>query len=186
MAVYAAILLFLIKEALEAWRRRQGNIQKLRIFKKVLAYECERNHWFIMAVKDDAERVRPQVNGYTVGAEGSGRYRLVLLRSDGTLERSRILPSVHRATFEKLAVEVGYIDERMGSLVSSALDAVLEMEHIRNSIIEFATAREDYHHDGFYKSFWEYVRDRLVINHEILSRLYKECTGRELTEFRLL
>jgi len=62
-AVYAAILLFIIKDALEAWMRRQSNIQKLRIFKKVLAYECERNHWFITAVKADAERVRPQVNG---------------------------------------------------------------------------------------------------------------------------
>ncbi|MBY5614143.1 hypothetical protein [Rhizobium leguminosarum] len=186
IAVYAAILLFLIKETLEWARRNKADKRKLSVYRRMLAYECERNNWFIKSLQSDANKVRPEPKAYAIKTDSSGRQRFVFLGKDGTEGVSGTFPSVHRTTFEKLAVEVGYIDPKLADKVSRALDAVLELEHIRNSIIDNAPAGEDYQHDAFYASFWGYVRKRLKGNHNSLSLLYVACTGRELKEFRLV
>ncbi|MBX5293089.1 hypothetical protein HJB96_09050 [Rhizobium sp. NLR15a] len=185
-AVYAAILLFLIKEGLEWNRRKRADKRKLSVFRRMLAYECERNNWFIKSLQSDAKKVRPERKAYLIKTDGSGRQRFVFLGRDGTEGISGIFPLVHRTTFEKLAIEVGYVDPKLADKVSKALDAALELEHIRNSIIDYAPGSEEYQYDEFYQAFWNYVRRRLKGNHDDLSLLYLACTGRGLKEFRLV
>lgn len=184
-AVYAAILLFLTKEGLEWARRRRTDKRKLSVYKRMLAHECERNNWFIKSLQSDAAKVRPEAKAYAIKTDGSGRQRFVFLAPDGTQGASGIFPMVHRSSFEKLAVDVGYVDERLARMVSEALDAVLALEHVRNSVIDYAPANEDYHRDAFYDSFWKHVRKQLKERHRTLSDLYRACTGKELKEHRL-
>lgn len=186
VAVYSAIILFLVKEALEWRRRKRADDRKIRVYKMVLAHECERIHWFVKSMKDKALHVRRAQGGYTVRSDESGRIRFVNMRTTVEEGSSSMLPNVHEAAFEKYAIEVAYLDEQFAQKVRAAVQAALTLKHIRASVIDYADPEYEYASDGFYSAFWSYVDRELEATFEQVADLYMACTGNVLSNFSLL
>lgn len=178
-AVYSAILLFLIREFLEWRRRKRADRKKIEVYKRVLAFECERNNWFIKS----AERIDwlndTEISHYRIDNKSSGRQSFILVYKDGTDGRGGSLPKVRIDVFEKLALEASYVDDKLAAKISVALDGVLELQHLRDSIVEFS---ED---SMMQEGFWHYARKELECSHEKLSELYVTCTGKPLESHHL-
>ncbi|WP_457579228.1 hypothetical protein [Ensifer adhaerens] len=178
-AVYSAIFLFVIKEFVEWRRRRRTDLKKVSVYKRVLAFECERNHWFIKSIRgldwlDDEE-----VSHYRIIPAATGRQNYRLIRKNGAEGRGGMLPKVRIEAFEKLAVEAAFVDEELASKVSAALGAVLELQHLRDSVIEFS---DDPVMQG---GFLRYAKSEAERSFELLSALYKACTGKVLKDHHL-
>lgn len=184
-AVYTAILLFVIKELLEAKRRRRTDANKLKVYKKVLAYECERNHWFIKSVVSMSNTVEKRPNAYSVETDPSGRQVFTKYDPTGEKHGGSPLPKIHTATLEKMAVEVAYVDESLAEKVADAHAAALELEHIRASIIDNVKPWDKLENDGYFASFWRYVQEEADDAKKEFEKLYFACTGNELKSHRL-
>lgn len=178
-AVYSAIMLFLIKEFVEWRRRRRADRKKISVYKRVLAFECERNHWFIKSLKQMDWGSDSEISHYRIATEPSGRQSYTLVYKDGSDGRGGRLPRVRLDVFEKLAVEASYVDDRLAAKISTAFDGVLELQHLRDSILEFS---ED---SIMQEGFWHYARRETERSYEKLSRLYTACTGKALENHHL-
>lgn len=186
IAVYSAIILFLVKEALEWRRRKKADNRKIRVYKMILAHECERIHWFIKSMRNMALHVRRAEGGYIVRSDASGRIRFVHKRTMVEEGSSSMLPNVNESAFEKYAIEVAYLDEQLAQKVRAAVQAALTLKHVRASVIDYADPDYEYASDGFYSGFWSYVDRELEATFEPLADLYKVCTGNVLSDFSLL
>lgn len=178
-AVYSAILLFLIKEFVEWRRRKRADRKKIDVYKRVLAFECERNNWFIKSAKRIDWLSDAEILHYRIDNKSSGRQSFTLVYKDGTDGRGGGLPKVRLDVFEKLAVEASYVDDKLAAKISVALDGVLELQHLRDSILEFS---ED---SMMQEGFWHYARKELERSYEKLSELYLTCTGKPLEDHHL-
>ncbi len=186
VAVYVALGLFVLKEILEFLRNRKSKSKRLSVYKKILSYECERNNWAIKSIKHIAVSVERRVGAYRIENTSSGRQRFVTIGSeDGDDTGSSILAEVHTSKMEELILEVGIIDEKLAGYVYEALDAVLELKHVRDSIVEYETAENGLEHDIFYEDFWEYVQNEVEDSFKQLSDLYFQCAGKLLEGHRL-
>jgi hypothetical protein len=175
------------REFLEWRRRTRIDARKLSVYKRVLADECERNHWFIKRLKDLASTGKEMSVPYKVITETSGRQSWGFYqKDDGSLLSGGTLPKVRVDTFERLAVEVTYVHQGLAQKVRAALDSVLELQHLRDGVL-------DYQHDQpghmsasvLQEGFFGYALDEVEEHLRTLSVLYHACTGKDLQEHRL-
>ncbi|TCA02427.1 hypothetical protein [Rhizobium leguminosarum] len=186
-AVYSAIILFCVKEFLE-WRRRRGaDARKLSVYKRVLAHECERNYWLIKVLRDLASGGQQWETPYRITTEASGRQSWGFYDPNGTLARGGSLPKVKLDTIERLAVEVAYVDGLLAEKVREALDSVLELQHLRNSAVDYGNDQPGGHISAgdLQEGFFDYALSELEDHYKSLSKLYLACTGKELRQHRL-
>lgn len=186
-AVYTAIFLFAVREFLE-WRRRKGiDARKLSVYKRVLADECERNHWFIKRLKDLALTGAEMKVPYKITNEASGQQSWGFYhKDDGSLASGGALPKVRVDTFERLAVEVAYVHQGLAEKVRTALDSVLELQHLRDGVLDYQNDQPGHMSAAaLQEGFFGYALDVMEEHLETLSVLYLACTGKVLREHRL-
>lgn len=184
-AVFTAIAIFIVKELLEFLRRRRADKRRLAVYKNILADECERNRWCTKSMRSIAKTVTKEPRMYMVRNEPSGRTLFLTPDEDGDFSSGGILPVVHREKIEKLAPDIAQLDEALSKEVREALDALAELEHVRNSVIDYEKPDSRADVAAFYESFWDYVKEELDDADKQIEALYLACTGKKLENHRL-
>jgi hypothetical protein len=185
-----AVLVFICKEALEFFRRRNGDQRKLHALKALLARECKLNFWSIRTLRrifsevHTEEHENPQIK-----VEGkrtpSGRPFARVVSDDEGTESHIGIPKVHRELMSKLLLDVATLDKALYEVMEPAYDGLAEVEHVCESLLNVQDAPEFIGQEGYLEGLAGYALDELKTAESALASLYKHCTGKPLTEHRL-
>lgn len=188
ITVLAAVLLFGAREILELRRRKAADKRKRQAFMKVLARECELNLWRIerlsevlsamqeAGVKDDASLVQT-----TKGGEDS----FIVIVGPAGNSRGLALRPVTRSTVEKHLVEIAALDEQLYSLCDALLDGLADTQHVFRCLTEGPPIHFPSTPGNYYDGVATYGIKAIATAKTSMSKLYKECTGHELSRGRV-
>jgi hypothetical protein len=186
ITVIAAVLLFFVKEVIEAVRRRNANARRKRAFRTLLARECELNHWTYMVLHELLSDIRRDLKAgnrteYQAREDGSGAKIFKMVKHErNTLSTERPLPPVQTRLMDNVMLEVATIDGSLFTLLEVAFDEVNQMGHVRDSLMSNVTDTKQ--HLG---TFADYGLEVLAGVKAALDALYRECTGAELKDARV-
>ena len=145
-----ALLIFVALE-LRGWRRRRAAEQrKIEAIKLILARECELN-WGPVSSVAEVFKQAPLI---------------------AQAEKLAHMPPLHRSLIAGLLFESASLQELLYARVSSAHDALSEVERIRDSLIRL--------HASGRVAGTEVPSTVLRQAEEALANLYRFCTGKEL------
>ena len=173
--VIVALILFGLREVLEWNRRRRANNRQIRAFKTLLARECELNRWAL----ESLDRALIEMSGqsqadleadYEIQRRQSGK--IFFCNDDGS---SWPLPETHFDFMRDNMFAVAALDETLFALLEAAYDSVIDLEHVRNSLIEFMENGNEH-----LEAFIDYGRNELNDAKQGLEKLYFVCTGSQL------
>lgn len=188
ITVVVAIVLFVIKEALEALRRRRADARRKHAFRTLLARECELNHWTYHRLKETLNVIQDDFQQsveveYTVQEGRSGEMSFRRVRPNGSWG-GWTLPEVHLDTISKVMLDVAALDRKLFKELEDAYDALQNMVHIRNSLISYIED-DDEDTQRFFEGFVDWALKNLTSDFVDIEYLYRACTGKDLKDKRL-
>jgi len=179
-----AILVFVSRELLE-WRRRSAaDARKVRALKKVLARECELNHWAVNQLSDTLIEMRKasvqeDASRVSLSKSASGDFAVMVTDHDGS-GQGGMLPALQRDALMKHLVEIAALDENLYVVCESALDGLAEAEHVFKSLVHGPDAHFPSTLENYYDGLIDYGLEELRDSSSALKKLYHSCTGLEL------
>lgn len=187
VTVVVAILLFALKECFELVRRYQSESRTKKALRALLAFECERNHFTIKNLRGILEVVR-MWNGHdpfsikiSLKISRDNEVTFHQLTYDDGAGSQSVVRTTHRDFMSKQLLTVATLDADLYKALQPALDAVNEMEHVRQSLIAHMEDPERTHLAGFA----EYALEELDVAYNKLNTLYVTCTGKKLESYRI-
>jgi hypothetical protein len=186
----AAIIMFLVKEVVEAVRRHLGDKRKIHGLKTLFARECELNLWTIMALRSILVNVpkpddsTPQTIVRIEHTEDKAHYALII-SNDGASKATRPIPIVHRELMTKYLLDTATLNKELFGDLEVAYDALADLSHVRQSLIQVHEDQAQMNIPEFFCSFAEWALDELDEIESALALLYKHCTGGMLENHRL-
>jgi hypothetical protein len=142
-----AISIFIIKEIVEAIRRKNADRRKLGAIKLTVAEELQRNAFCHRTlVKLLARMVDESANeiNWSSAKDVEGKVYVLASYKDGSLASRTWLPKTSSLTYQKIYLEAAALDKNLFDTLSKAYDCVSEMEHIRGSMLDYISDREDF------------------------------------------
>lgn len=184
--VFAAVIIFAIKEILELVRKNRARRRKIKAYKKILAEELERNFWTWKSLRSAVTGIQDyRADGVEVAHKvisvPSGAQHLETRYLDGTLSSGSNLPVASRAAFERVLLGLAEEDEKLFSLASDAYNEISEIGHVRASLINELGSEDDFFFDGFL----EYAVETLDSAIGPIRHFYQVCTGKVLEHPKL-
>lgn len=182
ITVVVAVALFIVKEILEWVRRSRADRRKVEAFKTLLGRECELNNWAHRRLGEAVSKIKESYEGeeeytYAIKRRESGEIVLEARDEDENLAASWPLPIVHTDIMGKLMLDVAMLDQALFGSLETAYDATINLNHLRQSLINFIEDHDDVHLEGFV----DYAQRELPDVHVEMEELYQACTGQELT-----
>ena len=190
VTVVAAITLFFVKEAVEAVRRHLSDKRKIHGLKTLFARECELNLWTIKALRSILVNVpkpddsTPQTIVQIEHREDKVPYARII-SDDGASESSGPIPIVHRELMTKYLLDTATLDKELFDDLEVAYDALADLSHVRQSLVQVHEDQARMNIPGFFGSFAEWALEELDEIEGALASLYKHCTGGALEKHRL-
>jgi hypothetical protein len=189
LTVLVAIILFFLKEVLEGVRRYRGDRRKKAALRRLLARECELNHWTIKTIRRIVKKIRDESEDgerteFIFLFLKSGKVSFRTKHADYEYKDGFPLGEIHRDVMSKYLLEVAMLDSKLSDVLQKAYNAVADLEHVRNSLIYFVDP-EDEQDQMHLESFVGYASDALVDIFESLNKLHIECAGGELATHRV-
>lgn len=182
IAVVVAICLFMAKEVLEFFRRSKLNGRKMLAIKRFLAVECERNSFAIEKLIDHVREVdEARENGWTITIEPqqNGLPRLGIADENKNFGSGLIRP-IRNDALQKYLFEMAALDGALFGIMENTLDALIEANHVRDSLIEYVS--NDRQHLGGFK---DYAVEELDEALDAIRDLYFKCTNEPLAKGRV-
>lgn len=185
ITVVAAIVLFVVKEGLEANRRWKANARKRKAVRRLIADEIERNHWTIKQLRDGVFQIERHILEADsrlmihVSAIGERFFR----REEGGKMASQFpIGRVHAEALSSNLLALAEIDEAIFEEALKANDALKELDHVLKSMIEHLSNDND---PGFLEGLADYAKKEIADCEKTLQGFYKSVTGRALDSHRL-
>jgi hypothetical protein len=180
ITVIVAIGLFVLKELLEWTRRSRADLRKIKAFKTLLMRECELNNWAHRRIADAISNIRSNITSqeiyqYSIKKRDSGK--IFFEERHDEHSSSWPLPPVRIELMSKLMLDVAMLDDALFVALDGAYDASVELNHLRQGLIDFIDDNDEVHLEGFV----DYALSELPDVHAGLESLYKACSGKELT-----
>ena len=183
--VIVAIVLFFVKELLEANRRRKANARKRLAIRRLIADEIERNNWTIKRLRNGISELEHAIDepksilSIRTGVLGE---RYLRHEISGKLHSEFPIGKVHSEALSGSLLELAMIDEQIFDKALEASDATKELDHVLKSMIELVSnAAGPIVDDGFS----EYALKEIANCEKTLSDFYKNITGRNLEGHRI-
>lgn len=187
ITVIAAVLIFVIKEALDIYKKSKEKKRKIAAMKLLLIEEIELNHWVWKSMNslisdlndrmDDIDSLTIEVTETKSGTESiTGTY------PNGDMF-GQDFPRVRVSRYHQLAIDLAIVDEKFYEKVKSCYEAVSELNHLRDGVYTyFDTDSIEY---AFREGYILYAKDHLSEIKIKMNELYIYCTGNALEKFRL-
>jgi hypothetical protein len=182
IAAITAIILFLLKELFEFYRRWSANTRKLEAIRRFIAAECQRNDFALHRLLNQVEEIDEALSdgrAMEIERRESGAYRLAISDDSGN-ESSAPVPLIHIVMAEKYLFEAAALNAGLFEDMENNLNFLIDAEHVRNSLIEYV-AEDKMHLPGFAEFAKEELNDAIDSNRE----LYFRCTCEPLSEWRV-
>lgn len=185
-----AVVVFIIKEVLEYFRRRGADKRKIAALIALLARECELNYWTIKSLRrivaeiSTEESPNPQFR-LTIERKSSGRPYAKVVSEDGKIESHSGIPKVHRELMSKFLLDIATLDKKLFEVMEPAYDALADLEHVRETLVNIDDEVGLIPRDDFLSGFAGYAVVELKDAEVALGALYKYCTNKPLTQHRL-
>jgi hypothetical protein len=187
ITVVAAFFLFVIKEMVEWLKRWRADKRKVVAIKILLARECELNKWTLLKVREAIKDIKE-----TFEEKDGAEYSIQRTPPDKITFRETIegesgswpLTPTYTDLMSKQILDIAILDKKLFADLEGAYDAVLEMRHVREMLINYLESENEIDRIHF-EAFPEYALGELDDTEESLERLYKACTGKPLQTIRL-
>jgi hypothetical protein len=182
LAIIVAVLIFILRESLEARRRRVERAGKLSAIKTLLARNCELNNWTIKSLRAVLEQIQEDFGqadppDYAIDMRRSGATYLSVGDASGSCS-SRPLPEVRRQAFEDQLLNVAELDAGLLAKLEPAVTMLAELEHVRESLVSYLL-REDESDAPHFEGFVEFALVSLDDAFDSLQALYVACGNHE-------
>jgi hypothetical protein len=182
VAIVVAVMIFILREFLEARRRRIERSGKLSAIKTLLARNCELNNWTIKSLRAVLEQIQADFGQadpphYAIDMRRSGATYLKACDASGSWA-SRPLPEVRRQPFEEQLLNVAELDVGLLSRLEPAVTMLAELEHVRESLVSYLL-REDEGEAVQFEGFVEFALVALADAFNSLEQLYVACAAQE-------
>jgi hypothetical protein len=193
ITVYAAIILFIVKELFEFVKKTSGERRRIQAIKEILSEELERNLWahkvLERTVKDSIELLEEFDNpvfGINITSTGEVRFWQNGGEDSGA-ESSHSLPEVKQERYESIVLELAQLDKALFNSTRSAYDSIKELAHVRKSLIETLTETSKYNGESedLWRGFLGYAEDELKDIYKSMNDFYTSIKGKPLTKHRL-
>ena len=186
ITVIFAIILFIVKETVEFYRRVMANKRKVTAVKKLLSNEVEKNYWVIKSLRMHLISIQNSwhESNYILVARYPKGYRLEEQRSDGGGGGAPVY-EVSTMLFDKIVFELPVLDAKLFNLAEQAYEGTAEIKHLTDSLVENIKNKDEHISPDFMVSFCEYALEELECSLKKLCALYQECTDKELTTHKL-
>lgn len=135
VTVVAAIVLFALKECVEAVRRYKSESRTKAALRTLLAFECERNHSTIKSIRDVVQTAQswdasdPYSIKVSLQFSKDGEVTFHHATYDDGSGGQCVLRPTHRDFMSKQLLTVATLDATLYKVLQPALDSVNEMEH---------------------------------------------------------
>ncbi|AWF80459.1 hypothetical protein BTJ40_06325 [Microbulbifer sp. A4B17] len=192
VTVIVAILLFIVKEVLELFKKGRESKRKLFAYMSLISEELELNLWALKRLLkivtdiENQEEDHPNAN-YTLLIKESGQEYIHGYDGDDLIESCSI-PIVHDKYYEKFIASIAELDANLFNLAQWSYEEVRNMGHVRTGLIKALLAEENnepFPHDLRKSGFLDYAKSELADTFTAMNALYKECTGNELQQHRI-
>ncbi|MGE4706242.1 hypothetical protein [Yersinia enterocolitica] len=191
ITVVVAIILFLIKESLEIFKRKAADKRKISAMKTLFSRECEKNLYTINTLRKAFSVINEANDEYsdiTVDArfsEYDKTYLNIIKTVDGKkIEYSSRITKVYQEVMERNLMEAAIMNSDFFKKLEAAFDSLIELEHIRHSFLNIEDMGKIIGHD-LLLGLTTYALKELDPIYSSLNDLYKYCTGNELVDSRL-
>lgn len=188
-SAFVAICLFIIRELLDGYRKRKARKNEIRALKQIFARECQLAWYINDKIKDICEEFVPFEEGsldacplgFNVYKTTAGKTRYSVFEN-GKEQHGGMLTEPSVATFERYTYDVSKLDSVFYEKVSSAFEAVTELKHFYDSLVDNEDTARINGIDTILLGFSGYaLRNMEWIEHN-LKDLYQYCTDEELTQ----
>lgn len=184
-----AILIFLLKEFLEARRRKAVDTRKVQALKTVLARECQLNYYAISQLRNTLTEMRESgvtedATRISLSKSAADGYVCMITDPDGHGTGS-VLVGIQRDTFLKYLVEIAGLDQEFYSRCEIALDSLSEADHVYRSLVHGPEKHFPSTPENYYDGLVDYGLSELNDSITALEGLYLFCTGSALQRGKL-
>ncbi|MGD0107730.1 MAG: hypothetical protein ABSC06_27385 [Rhodopila sp.] len=172
----------------------------------LLAVECERNHYGIVALRKILEdfKLSPKKIYLERTIQGDILVGRVTTREYGTTGGASRVPKAHKTLADRYLLEAALLDNRLFSRLLLAYDALLELDWVSESLISHAETvisgslvrsdekdffEEDhpaFSTEGYLEGFAEWGLEELDEAYTAINALYRACSGKTLETKRYL
>lgn len=185
VTVVAAIILFGVKEGIEASRRRKANARKRQAVRRLIADEIEQNNWAIKRLRDgiyQIERHLVEANSeISIHIDALGE-RHVRREENSEMASQFPIGKVYSEVLSANLLVLAEIDEAIFDEAIDANDAIRELDHVRNSMIEYLSKNND---REFLEGFADYANKEIADCEKTLQSFYQNITGQALETHRI-
>jgi hypothetical protein len=187
ITVIFAILLFVLKEILEAVKKANERKRKIKAMKALLAEEIELNHWVwktlqSMMAKVEGEISESEATRFFIRRSNAGAERFECLRPDNSFW-GQGFPAIKDDRYQKLAIDIASADAEFYRLASRCYSAISDLRHFRNGVYSYLDEEGD--EKGFRNGYISYVKDGLPAVYDSMNTLYVYCVGKKLELHRM-
>lgn len=124
--VIAAVILFVVKEAIEKFRRWRADLRKGQAFRLLLARECELNYWAVKKLKEALLSIQEHLSTdlsfeYRIDRRASGEIFFLELYDDGTLHSSGPLSDASTDLMKQIMIDVAALDRSLFYVLGGSL-----------------------------------------------------------------
>lgn len=192
-SVFAAVVLFLIKEALEILKKSSSRKREIAALKLLLARECELNFYVCNQIEyictqfkpfEDSELRCPYMFSIIDMPTKKMRYEISTIVNGEKIDGG-IVPEVHTSSMTKYLYEIAKIDNNFYKVLLPAYDSSIELNHLRDTLIDEPVTKNIVGGDEFIVGYSSYALDEIEDIKIKLSNLFKFCRGTELIKGRL-
>jgi hypothetical protein len=188
ITVYSAIVLFVLKEIVEAIRRYRAERRKKKAISYLVADEIERNHWTVISLfrifKEISKSLESSPNAkYELKTTHSGIDRFILTHPDGGWTGFTI-PPVNDKQYKAHLPTIAELDKKLFKTLEETYSELAELEHLRASLIDWLVDDSEMK-KMFFKDFIEYALSHEGDCVEALKVGYKKSTGKNLEGARI-
>ncbi|UVM01981.1 hypothetical protein LOY41_12035 [Pseudomonas atacamensis] len=181
VSVLAAVVLFIVKEVVEFFKRSSERKRKISAYKILLCEELQKNLWTLNYLTSICHAINDEhFTGISYRRTSSGSEQIVV--HVGREGEYGPLWNVYTSIFDKAVVDLAVIDKKLFEKSKVTYECLAEAGHIRNSIIRIS---EDKLLEEYVESFPEYALNVLKEAVTALDVLYIECAGKKLDRPKL-
>ncbi len=177
-----AIVLFILREGLEYYRKNKGQERKLYAAKSLLAFEAERNYYsqktIFNVIRDIKEHHELNTNSKyyaIISSAGDARY---CRRDDGDehVSSGMQVPKLHMSELDRWLPTIAELDKKLFEKVMAMYLTMLELEHLRSSLMRYLLNEEE---EGQFwlEGFSEYALGHTEEMEKSFKDYYKLCSG---------
>jgi len=191
VTVVAAILLFILRELFDLFKKRSDKKRNIEAIKLLIADEIEKNHWSLKSLfmalsclKEDFEENDKAVHYLHIARNGSEHFRAKEAPED-RYSASQSIPNFHTSMYEKLIPDIAALDKKLFIEIHSTYEEINELIHYRDTMVDYLTGEDLAPSNEIIKIFLSAFADEENDYYEHLNKTYKLLKYKELTVWKL-